>query len=277
MAELPEIEIAKRDLDKEVATPRKIKSVDVPGTKKALPAMRSKQQFADLLVDKRITSVSRQGTLILFHLDTEEIMVASLGATGSFRRATSRMPQDPDTKVVLTFTKGGQLRLLDSGDAATLRVLSWSRYDKIYPEQVDLGFDPVDMPMPWTDFALMLRGRADTIRDLLLDQTFVVGFGPMYSDEVLHAARLSHARVASELNTQEVRRLYRAIVETIHNSIKYRGSGISGHLDIFGKSGGFDPYLEVFGRAGERCRNGRGDVLTTVIRGVTHHYCDYQV
>jgi len=277
MAELPEIEIAKRDLDKEVATPRKIKSVDVPGTKKALPAMRSKQQFADMLVDKRITSVSRQGTLILFHLDTEEIMVANLGATGSFRRATSRMPQDPDTKVVLTFTKGGQLRLLDSGDEATLRVLSWSRYDKIYPEQVYLGFDPVDMPMPWTDFALMLRGRSDTIRDLLLDQTFVVGLGPMYSDEVLHAARLSHARVASELNTQEVRRLYRAIVETIHNSIKYRGSGTSGHLDIFGKSGGFDPYLEVFGRAGERCRNGRGDVLTTVIRGMTHHYCDYQV
>ncbi|WP_420439110.1 DNA-formamidopyrimidine glycosylase family protein [Candidatus Poriferisodalis sp.] len=276
MAELPEIEIAKRDLEKEVAT-RKIKSVDVPGTKKALPAMRSKQQFADLLEGKKITAVTRHGSLLHFVLDTDEIMVARLGATGSFRRATSRTPQDSDTKVVMTFTKGGQLRLLDSGNEATLRVLTWPRYHKVHPEQVDLGFDPVDMPMPWTDFALMLRGRSDTIRDLLLDQTFVVGLGPMYSDEVLHAARLGYGRIASELNTQEVRRLYRAIVETVHNSIKYRGSSIGGHLDIFGKSGGFDPYFEVFGRAGERCRNGRGDVLTTVIRGVTHHYCDYQV
>ena len=276
MAELPEIEIAKRDLYKEVAT-RKIKSVDVPGTKRALPAMRSKQQFADLLVGKKITSMSRHGSLIHFQLDTDEIMVAHLGATGSFRRATSRTPQDPDTKVVMTFTKGGQLRLLDSGDEATLRVLVWPRYLKLYPGQEDLGFDPVDNELTWTDFGLLLRSRADTIRDLLLDESFIVGLGPMYSDEILHAARLGHARVASDLNSQEVRRLYRAIVETVHNSIKYRGSSVGGHLDIFGKPGGFDPYLEVFGRAGERCRNGRGDVLTTVIRGVTHHYCDYQV
>ena len=276
MAELPEIEIAKRDLDKEVAT-RKIKSVAVPGTKKTLPAMRSKQQFADQLVDKKITSVSRSGTLLHFVLDTDEILVAHLGATGSFRRATSRSPQEPDTKVVLTFTKGGQLRLLDSGDDATLRVVTWSRYPKVYPGQEELGFDPVDMPMPWTDFALLLRGRSDTIRDLLLDPTFVVGLGPMYSDEVLHAARLGYARAARELNTQEVRRLYRAIVETVHNSIKYRGSSVGGHLDIFGKAGGFDSYFEVYGRAGERCRNGRGDVLTAVIRGMTHHYCNYQV
>ncbi|WP_419910906.1 DNA-formamidopyrimidine glycosylase family protein [Candidatus Poriferisodalis sp.] len=276
MAELPELEIAKRDLDKEISN-RKFKSVHVPGTKRALPAMRSKQQFADLLVGKKINSVSREGSLIHFVLDSDEIMVARLGETGSFRRATSRTPVEPETKVIMTFTKGGQLRLLDSGDEATLRVLTWARYQKLYPDRDELGFDPVDMPMPWTDFALMLRGRTETVRDLLLDPTFVVGIGPMYSDEVLHAARLGHARVASALNTQEVRRLYRAIVETVHNSIKYRGASVGGHLDIFGKAGGFDTYLEVYGRAGERCRNGRGDVLTAVIRGVTHHYCDYQV
>ncbi|WP_419841790.1 DNA-formamidopyrimidine glycosylase family protein [Candidatus Poriferisodalis sp.] len=276
MAELPEIEIARRDLEKEIAS-RRIKTVEVPGTKKTLPAMRSKQQFADLLEGSKIESVSREGTLLLFDLGPEKIMVARLGATGSFRRATSRTPHEPGTKVVLTFTKGGQLRLVDTGAEAILRVFARKRYFKLFPGQADLGFDPVDMPMPWTDFALMLRGRSETIRELLLDQSFVVGLGPMYSDEVLHAARLSHARVASRLNTQEVRRLYRAIVETVHNSIKYRGAGTGGHLDIFGKSGGFDPYLEVFGRAGERCRNGRGNVLTTVIGDMTHHYCDYQV
>ncbi len=276
MAELPEIEIAKRDLDKEVST-RKFKLVEVPGTKRTLPAMRSKKQFADLLEGKKITSVVREGSLILFMLDTEEIMVAKLGATGSFRRATSRTPIEPGTKVVMTFTKGGQLRLLDSGVEATLRVVTRPRYHKLYPNRDELGFDPVDTQMPLTDFALKLRGRAETVRDLLLDPTFVVGLGPMYSDEVLHAAQLGHVRPASELNPQEVRRLCRAIVETVHNSIKYRGSSVDGHLDLFGKAGGFDPFLEVYGRAGERCRNGRGDVLTTVIRGVTHHYCDYQV
>ena len=276
MAELPEIEIAKRDLDKEI-TGRRFKMVDVPGTKKTLPAMRSKQQFADLLVGKKIESVARDGTLLLFDLGDDEVMVVHLGATGSFRRATARTPEIEHTKVVLGFTAGGQLRVLDSGSEVTMRVIAKSRYLKLYPEQDDLGFDPVDMPMPWTDFAFMLKGRSNNIRDLLMDMSFVVGLGPMYADEVLHAARLGHQRMARELNTQEIRRLYRAIVETIHNSIKYRGASFDGYLDVFGNAGGFDSYLEVYGRGGERCRNGRGDVLTTVIRGVTHHYCDYQV
>ena len=276
MAELPEIEIAKRDLDKEI-TGRRIKMVDVPGTKKTLPAMRSKQQFADLLVGKKIESVARDGTLLLFDLGDDEVMVVHLGATGSFRRATARTPEIEHTKVVLGFTAGGQLRVLDSGSEVTMRVIAKSRFLKLYPEQDDLGFDPVDMPMPWTDFAFMLKGRSNNIRDLLMDMSFVVGLGPMYADEVLHAARLGHQRMARELNTQEIRRLYRAIVETIHNSIKYRGTSLGGYRDIFGKAGGFDSYFEVYGRGGERCRNGRGDVLTTVIRGVTHHYCDYQV
>lgn len=276
MAELPEIEITRRDLDKEI-TNRRVKSVEVPGTKRSLPAMRSKQQFADLLVGKKINSVSRDGTLLLFDLDSDELLVVHLGATGSFRRATARTPEIEHTKVVMGFTTGGQLRFLDSGDEATLRVIAKPRYLKLYPVQADMGFDPVDMPMPWTDFALMLRGRSDTVRQLLLDPSFVVGLGPMYSDEVLHAARLGYQRSARELNTQEIRRLYRAIVETIHNSIKYRGASVDGHRDIFGKAGGFDAYLEVYGRGGERCRNGRGDVLTKVIGGLTHHYCDYQV
>ena len=276
MAELPEIEIAKRDLDKEI-TGRRIKMVDVPGTKKTLPAMRSKQQFADLLVGKKIESVTREGTLLLFKLGDDVVMVVHMGATGSFRRTTARTPAIEHTKVVLGFTTGGQLRVLDSGAEVTMRVIATSRYLKLYPQQGDLGFDPVDMPMPWTDFGLMLKGRADSVRDLLLDMSFVVGLGPMYSDEVLHAARLGHQRMARDLNTQEIRRLYRAIVETIHNSIKYRGASCDGYLDVFGKAGGFDAYLEVYGRGGERCRNGRGDVLTIVIGGLTHHYCDYQV
>jgi len=52
---------------------------------------------------------------------------------------------------------------------------------------------------------------------------------------------------------------------------------IGGACDVFGQPGGYDEYLEVFGRAGERSRNGRGNVLTARVGGSTHYYCDYQV
>ena len=112
---------------------------------------------------------------------------------------------------------------------------------------------------------------------LLMDAWFIIGLGPVYAYEILHAALLRDDRIASRLITQEIRRLYRAIVETVHNAVKHRGVSIGGVCDIFGQPGGYDEYLEVFGRAGERSRNGRGNVLTARAGGSTHYYCDYQV
>ena len=107
---------------------------------------------------------------------------------------------------------------------------------------------------------------------------FLSSANPMFdSDEILHAALLRHDRIADQLITQEIRRLYRAIVETIHNAVKHRGVGLDGSCDVFGQPGGYDEYLEVYGRGGERSKNGRGDVLTAKVGGTTHYYCDYQV
>ena len=133
---------------------------------------------------------------------------------------------------------------------------------QVFPEVADLGFDPVDEPLSWTDFGRRLLQYDTKLRPLLMDQTFVVGLGPIYSDEILHAALLRHDRIANQLITQEIRRLYRSIVETIHNAVKHRGVSLDEISDVFGEPGGYDEYLEVYRRGGERSRNGRGDVLT---------------
>jgi N-acetylmuramic acid 6-phosphate etherase len=57
-----------------------------------------------------------------------------------------------------------------------------------------------------------------------MDPTFLVGIGPMYSDEILFHSGLRYDRVPSALTTQEIRRLYRAVVETVHEAIKYGGT-----------------------------------------------------
>ena len=57
-----------------------------------------------------------------------------------------------------------------------------------------------------------------------MDQKFISGLGNIYSDEVLFAAGLRYDRVSDTLSSQEVRRLYRAIQETIQEAIKLRGT-----------------------------------------------------
>ena len=42
-----------------------------------------------------------------------------------------------------------------------------------------------------------------------MDPTFLVGVGPIYSDEVLFESGLRSDRAPQSLSTQEIRRLYR--------------------------------------------------------------------
>ena len=276
MLELPELETARRDLDREIGG-LKIKEVDVLGPKRLIPGQANKNGLTKSLSGRKISSVKRVGMLICLDVGSGESLVINLGPGGTLRRAVNKDQKEPDTQLIITFTQKGQLRLLDGEKSATVNLVQNEEIDQAFPEVAELGFDPVDEPISWTDFGRRLLECDTKLRPLLMDQTFVVGLGPIYSDEILHAALLRHDRVANQLITQEIRRLYRSIVETIHNAVKHRGVSLDQIWDVFGEPGGYDEYLEVYGRGGERSRNGRGDVLTARVGGTTHYYCDYQV
>ncbi|MBM37347.1 MAG: hypothetical protein CL460_09265 [Acidimicrobiaceae bacterium] len=276
MLELPELETARRDLDREVGG-LKIKEIDVIGPKRLIPGQPNKNGLTKALSGRKISNVRRIGMLICLDVGNGESLVIDLGPGGALRRATNKDKREADTQLIIAFTQKGQLRLLDSDKSATVTLVQNEEIGQVFPEVADLGFDPVDEPLSWTDFGRRLLQYDTKLRPLLMDQTFVVGLGPIYSDEILHAALLRHDRIANQLITQEIRRLYRSIVETIHNAVKHRGVSLDEISDVFGKPGGYDEYLEVYRRGGERSRNGRGDVLTARVGGTTHYYCDYQV
>ena len=276
MLELPELETARRDLDREVGG-LKIKEIDVIGPKRLIPGQANKTGLTKALSGRKISAVKRVGMLLCLEVGNGQSLVINLGAGGSLQRAANKDDRDPDTQLIIGFTQKGQLRLIDNDKSATATLVDAEDMGQVFPEVAEIGFDPVDEPISWTDFGRRLLEHNTKLRPLLMDQTFIVGLGPIYSDEILHAALLRHDRIADQLITQEIRRLYRAIVETIHNAVKHRGVGLDGSCDVFGQPGGYDEYLEVYGRGGERSKNGRGDVLTARVGGSTHYYCDYQV
>ena len=272
MLELPEVEIVRRDLDKDIGG-RKIKSVEVTGPKRGIEGASTKKAFESALEGRKVASVRRRGMLLMMDIGEDQLLVADLGTGGRFQRMARKVEVDDRTVVMITFTQGGQLRFLDGEADAVLTVVAVDDLESRFPELVDIGFDPVDEPMSWTQFGQNLIRQDGKLKHLLMNDQFVVGLGPVYSDEILHSALLRWDRAPSKLITQEIRRLYRAIVETVHNAVKHRGI----EADVFGEPGGYVEYLEVYGRAGERSRHGRGDVLTSKVAGKTHFYCDYQV
>lgn len=275
MRELPEIETIRRELDKEISGKR-VKSVDVSTTMSTLPHHPNKKHFAGKLEGAKIKSVTRKGLVLLITLDTTDVMVLDLGKGGWIHRAAPKDEVTKDTLVVIAFTQGGQFRVIDSTDSATMSVVSAEALETEFPELFTLGLDPVETPVSWTLFAEMLRGQRAKLKAFLVDQTVLVGLGDLYSDEILFAAGLRPDRIAGSLTTQEIRRLYRSLVETLHDAIKYRGTSLEGdtYVDVHGKPGEYQNHVKVYQREKEFCRRCRVPIVKMRVSSTTAFLCE---
>jgi len=226
MAELPEIETLRHDLEREVAGKR-IKSVEFTGMK-SLARYQNRKQVAARLEGVKVTAVKRRGLLLLFKLDSNEYLIVDAGEAGHLVRTAAKDPVTPHTQAIITFTQGGQLRVVDPTDGGLqMAIVDIAELGEEFPELADYGPDPVDDPMSWLAFA-------------------------------------------------DIRRLYRSVVETMHDAIKHRGTSIGDDpwVDLAGRPGGFQELLNAYGRDGQACKRCRGTITKKKFGGKVTFSCE---
>jgi formamidopyrimidine-DNA glycosylase len=273
MPELPEIELLRRDLEREVGD-RKVKSVEVlaPGVLKGT----TRKALVTELEGRKVSAVLRHGMLLGIRFDGTDELVVDLGDKARLRRAKEKDELAKGTALVITFTQGGQLRLLAGAKGAAVEWMPVEALAEAHPELAGLGFDSVEDPISWTTFGEALLRREGKIKSILMDDTFLVGIGPMYSDEVLFHAGLRYDRTPQSLATAEIRRLYRAVVETMHDAVKYGGTHLEpdGWTDLNGKPGTYQEHLAVYRRAGEMSPRARGPIVKARFGNLTTYFCE---
>jgi formamidopyrimidine-DNA glycosylase len=116
------------------------------------------------------------------------------------------------------------------------------------PGVASLGPDPLDSAFTAETLAALLAGRRMQIKGVLRDQHIIAGIGNAYSDEVLHAARMSPFKIASSLTPDQVTDLYDAIETTLTDASKRAAGLAAGDLKAEKKTG-----LHVHGKAGQPC------------------------
>ncbi len=275
--ELPEIETLRRDLERETAG-RKVKSVDVKALK-SLPRHRTKKAFADNLVGAKINVVERHGLYLVATLNNEHALVIELGEHGALQRCPSKTKMDSDVAVTITFTQGGDLRVIDKKGSSAISVVALEELEEVVPSEDDRGLDPLVRPISWIEFGRMVLQRKEPLKVLLTDPSAFVGIGDVYSDEILFDAGLRYDRTADGLSMQELRRLYRSIVGILHDAIKYRGVSLEGRpfTDLAGNPGEYNDHLAVYGKAGELSQRSRLPIQKVQFKGHTVYYCSTQV
>lgn len=102
-----------------------------------------------------------------------------------------------------------------------------------------------------TAFEKVLTSRNHTLKRALTDPTLFSGIGNAYSDEILHAARLSPVALTLKLNSQQIQRLHAAAKGTLSRWIALLRKETA---EVFPeKVTAFRPEMAMHGKFGQPC------------------------
>jgi DNA-formamidopyrimidine glycosylase len=116
------------------------------------------------------------------------------------------------------------------------------------PGVATLGPEPMDPSFTVEALAAILAGRRMQIKGVLRDQHIIAGIGNAYSDEVLHAAKMSPFKLASSFTPEDVAVLHAAMITTLRDAVD-RSAGLAA-ADLKGEK---KTGLRVHGKAGQPC------------------------
>ncbi len=147
----------------------------------------------------------------------------------------------------LRFDDGAGFDLTEAGTRKRLAVYLVTD-PQLVPGIASLGPDPLAPDFTADALAGLLAGRRTQIKGVLRDQKIIAGIGNAYSDEILHAAKMSPFRLASSLTPADIADLHEVIIGTLRSAIERSAGLAASELKKEKKAG-----LAVHGRAGETC------------------------
>jgi formamidopyrimidine-DNA glycosylase len=277
MPELPEVETIRHDLEREYAG-KKIRDVKVTGARAVRRG--TLEELSERVTGRTVKAVRRRGKYLTFVLDSGEWLVIHLRMSGQLLKANPKDPKPKHTHVVVTFNHGGELRFVDPRTFGEVFVVDPAVVAEEAPGLAELGWDPLADSISWIEFGRLVLSRPQPLKAVLTDQRVVAGLGNIYSDEILYTAGLRYDRPAQSLTVQELRRLFRAILEVVHAAVAARGSSLvdEQYVDLYGRIGAYQDRHQVYGRAGKACHRCRGTIERVKWSGRSTFYCpDCQV
>ncbi|RJQ14319.1 bifunctional DNA-formamidopyrimidine glycosylase/DNA-(apurinic or apyrimidinic site) lyase [Candidatus Parcubacteria bacterium] len=275
MPELPEVETVVRGLNRKVRG-LKIKDVWSDWPKYFKPHL-SLFKFKKHVVGKKINIVHRRGKNILFNLSDGHVLLIHQKMTGhllignwiynpkgdgrtrtsGFWRPVSHGPlQDPRNDFIhLMFflNNGRQLALSDARKFA--KVLCGPREEIFGKKDISsLGPEPLDAGFAFEKFKDLFKNKKGRIKQVIMDQNFIVGIGNIYSDDILYSAKVHPLSRVENLPDSILKKIYKATRTILQKAIRLGGTSIDDFRNIDGKKGYYDKARLVYQK--EKCPKG---------------------
>jgi len=223
------------------------------------------------LVGQRLDRVGRRGKFVTFDFERDRIAVNAM-LTGRFELATPGAKMPARTGLLLAFgtrtkgpadsatwTRGAAWMPADASDVE-VRYRDPTQMGKVYllpagQDRAVPGFGgseqgpDADSPELTLDvWRERIRKHPGELKPLLRNQAFVAGIGNAYSDEILHAAKLSPFRKRSSLAPEEIDALYASTRSVLARAINILRERVPPTFETQVRD-----FLAVHRRGGEAC------------------------
>ena len=269
MPELPEVEHVVRAL-RPVVTGRRILAAEL-NLKRIAPEL-SRAAFGRKLRDTLITGVGRGGKYILFELESGRMLATHLRMTGKFVSLATDESLPPYAHVVFYLDDERRLVFCDMRQFGRMRLISSAQ--RLPKELNTLAPEPLSDEFTEEYFIETLAHSRRSLKQLLLDQTRVLGLGNIYAVEALFLAGVNPLKPANRLSKPRARKLYHAIRRVLHEAIE-AGSTLrinmeDGNGSYFGTT---ERFWRVYEREGEPCVNCGTQIRRIVHGGRSTYYC----
>lgn len=243
MPELPDVTVYVEALQ------RKVSGHVLERVRVASPfLLRSVQPPLQHMEDRRLTGVSRLGKRIVLGFEGDLFLVLHLMIAGRLRWRERGAPLPSRVGLAAFDFDNGTVLLTEAGSRkqASLYAVT-GRAGLAKHDRGGLEVLEADLAA----FRAALTRENHTVKRALTDPTLFSGIGNAYSDEILHAARLSPAKLTGRLTDEEIARLFRLTRRTLRKWIDILRAEPG---DAFPeKVTAFRDEMAVHGRYGKPC------------------------
>jgi formamidopyrimidine-DNA glycosylase len=217
MPELPEVEALAAFL-RERAVGRTVARVEVS----AISALKTYDPPITAAAGQPVTGAGRHGKFLDLHLGPDLHLITHLARAGwlHYRDALSNTPLKPGKGPIalrVRLDDGSGFDLTEAGTQKKLAVYL-VKDPKTVPGVAKLGPDALAAD-PET-FAAAIRSRRGQLKGILTDQQILAGVGNAYSDEILHAAKLSPFAMSDKLPDEAMARLHSATRTVLADAVQ---------------------------------------------------------
>ena len=222
MPELPEVELLCRRLDERCAG-RRVDRLDLA----SISALKTFDPSLGSLVGRTFESCTRRGKFICIRLGADgaepQWLVTHLARAGwvKWRNTLTTVPVRVGRGPMVLrvgFEGGAGFDVTEMGHERRLAI--WTTHSPSdIPAVATLGPEPLDADFTEQQFSQILLCEKGDLKRCLSRQSVIAGVGNAYSDEALHAARLSPFKPAAKLSADEISRLYTSLIGVLREAI----------------------------------------------------------